>query len=1025
MLESEKLIQIVKAWLAYIKLEELTQAEVERSSDIYSKVVDKGVQLVGNKLLLDSEVFTQFQKQQQAAKRGNKNDVQMAVAFPQIYRINGKGKEQKLKYLPLFTIDISPIFKGNYRKTGWDLTEYEFQPVVVNLMRLYRLEEEQAESLIVASGILKFLEDTFKGRFPTLRDFLDLVDLPNGRYKTFQQPYLLRCDFTPYNAQIKQDLQEILKQFQQPNYQSEWLTETSPAMQYLWGKPQSPRHQQGVGGRVSGVGREEDGDCNPNMTLNSQLADSQTQSFSSTPYTPHPTPRAPIPPHPRYQVGEEWARPDEVMFWGAFPDHAPDEYQAAVLKHSQENWLTAVCGPPGTGKTEVFLHLVAQQVVNRALQLVRGEEDENNLILFACTNKSAIQKFPQRLTKNFPTQQFYLPGGNQSIIRKETLPKLQSSQDWLRHTEFNQESWSQAQLQLLQAESEIQQLIEQDRFHTIQQVTDTERRSQLDGEIQSLNNEIAAKSSELQALNEQLSSLADYAKFPLDAYQQIQFALSQAERELPKQSDSITKRTLDWLNVTNDQRILKRLANRINAAVLNTLATAHPFQIPLDRLSLTTAQTEVNQKLNFSQQWQSLHQRITEIQSQLTALNQQLELKQAEHQQIQKQLDSYPQEDFYRRFYRDYHSLQLELFQRAWAFLVQETLRRKDNVIRALETYGSVLMGDGQALLKLETDHDAIYRDLSLIFPVISSSLQSIRNMLPILHPHSVKLALADEAGTTLIHQLFPLLVRSQRAVVAGDPQQIEPIINLCDDTIKQYFKTAFLDMGMGNEDYYRYAPTAKYTATAYHSAAGANGTEGDLGNGIVLRNHYRCTPPIIQFCRPNYPGGLQILSEDNGEATVKHLLAYHIEGSHTHNTNPEEIAAVETIIASLLQHGYSISSDDNSKTIGVMSPFSQQANALKYRISNRWRNFSWDDIGTVHTFQGGEKTAIIFSPYQCQKEHSFWFLNRKPNLLNTAVSRARELFILVGNLRELELAGGETKRLVEHIRLHGEIRSE
>jgi superfamily I DNA and/or RNA helicase len=106
-----------------------------------------------------------------------------------------------------------------------------------------------------------------------------------------------------------------------------------------------------------------------------------------------------------------------------------------------------------------------------------------------------------------------------------------------------------------------------------------------------------------------------------------------------------------------------------------------------------------------------------------------------------------------------------------------------------------------------------------------------------------------------------------------------------------------------------------------------------------------------------------------------------------------------------LLKHGYSIGSDDNSKTIGVMSPFSQQANALRYRLSNRWRNFSWDDIGTVHTFQGGEKAAIIFSPYQCHQEHSFWFLNRKPNLLNTAVSRARELFVLVGNLRELDVA--------------------
>ncbi len=690
MLESEKLIQIVQAWLGYIRLEELTQAEVERSSDIYSKVVDKGVQLVGNKLLLDSEVFTQFQQQQQAAKRGNKNDVQMAVAFPQIYIIQGKGKEQKLKYLPLFTIDISPIFKGNYRKTGWDLTEYEFQPVVVNLMRLYGLEEEQTESLIVASGILKFLEDTFKGRFPTLRDFLELVDLPEGNYKTSRQPYLLRCDFTPYNALLKQDIQEILKELQQPDSLTEWIIETHPAMQYICGQPQSPRH--------------------------------------------------------------------EVMFWGSFPDHAPDEFQASVLKHAQENLLTAVCGPPGTGKTEVFLHLVAQQVVNRALRLVRGEDDANNLILNVCTNNSAIKKFQQRLTRNSPAQQFYLPGGNQTIIRKETLPKLQSTQDWLRNAEFNQSAWQQAKLELLQAESQVQQLIEQDRLNTAQKVTDAELRSQLDVEIQSLNNDISVKSAELQALTEQLLSLSDYVNFPIDAYQQIQEALSQAERELPKESDSITKRALNWLNATTDQRIFRRLALRINAAVLNTLATGHPFQTPLDHPSLTAAQASVNQKLDFSQQWQNLHQKVTEIQTQLIAFNKELELKLFRHQQIQKQIDSYPQGDFYNLFYRDHHQLQVELFQRAWAFLLQEVLRRKDSVMRALSTYGSVLTGDGEALLKLETDSDAIYRDLSLIFPVISSSLQSIRNMLPILHPNLT----GDKATLSYTGQNFEKMVRTK-----------------------------------------------------------------------------------------------------------------------------------------------------------------------------------------------------------------------------------------------------------------------
>ena len=957
MQESKKLIQIVQAWLSYIKLEELTQAEVERGSERFSKVFHDYVQVVGNKLLLSNELFKQFQQQQQiAVKRGKPNEFQIAAAFPQIYIVQGKGKEQKLKYLPLFTIDISKIFQGKYRKTGWDLTEFEFQPVIVNLMRLYGLEEEQAESLIITEGIFKFLEDSFKRKFSTISDFIDQVDFPEGKYKTSRQPYLLRCDFAPYNVQLKQDLQEILKRLQQTPDDCEWLADNHPAIQYICNSPKPSKH--------------------------------------------------------------------EVMFWGAFPSHPPDEFQAFALKHAQENPITAVHGPPGTGKTELFLHLVAQQVVERALRIAHSEEDASNLTLFASTNNSAIQKFQQRFFDKFPTSHFYLSGGNQGVIKRSTLPKLQQTLDWLRISEFNQGSWEEAKLKLLQAETEIQQLIEQDNFNSRQQAANAQQLSQLDAQIQSLNNDIAVVDSELRTIKQQLSSLEDYKNFPLEAYQQILQALDKAEGELPKESDSITKRALDWLIFNTDKQIFKRLSERIKAAVLNTLATNFPFQIPLNRETLAQSQKNVAQQLEAIQQWQILNQKLAATQTQLTAHLQQLELKQTQQQQLQTQLNSYSNTDFYNRFYRDYHLPQVQLFQRAWEFIQQETLRCKDKVIRAAQTYGSALIGDGDALLKLETYSHIIYRDLSLIFPVISSSLQSVRNMLPNLNYNSVALALADEAGTTLIHQLFPLLVRSKQAVVAGDPEQIEPIINLCDDTIKQYLQSAFKERGMSNEDYYLYAPTAKYTATAYHRAAGANGTEGDEGTGIVLRNHYRCAAPIIQFCGPNYPGGLQILSDYGSSAQHSHLLAYHVEGTHSNHINPQEINVVETAIASLLQHGYSIGSSKNSKTIGVMSPFLQQANALRYQLQSRWKKFSWDDIGTVHTFQGGEKAAIIFSPYQCHQEHSFWFLNRKPNLLNTAVSRARELFILVGNLEELKRAGGETKRLVEHIEQHGEIRS-
>ncbi|MGB5631998.1 MAG: hypothetical protein WBM44_31480 [Waterburya sp.] len=45
MLEPEKLIQIVSAWLEYIRQEEMTNAEVEKGWGSYQKVFDEGVRI--------------------------------------------------------------------------------------------------------------------------------------------------------------------------------------------------------------------------------------------------------------------------------------------------------------------------------------------------------------------------------------------------------------------------------------------------------------------------------------------------------------------------------------------------------------------------------------------------------------------------------------------------------------------------------------------------------------------------------------------------------------------------------------------------------------------------------------------------------------------------------------------------------------------------------------------------------------------------------------------------------------------
>ncbi|NJM21437.1 MAG: superfamily I DNA/RNA helicase, partial [Richelia sp. SM1_7_0] len=91
MQSSEKLIQIVQSWLSYIRLEELTTAEVERGSNAYPKIIDKGVQLVGNKLMLDNSLFKQLCSQQAAVNKSKPNEFQIAVTFPQIYIVQGRA----------------------------------------------------------------------------------------------------------------------------------------------------------------------------------------------------------------------------------------------------------------------------------------------------------------------------------------------------------------------------------------------------------------------------------------------------------------------------------------------------------------------------------------------------------------------------------------------------------------------------------------------------------------------------------------------------------------------------------------------------------------------------------------------------------------------------------------------------------------------------------------------------------------------------------------------------------------------
>lgn len=147
----------------------------------------------------------------------------------------------------------------------------------------------------------------------------------------------------------------------------------------------------------------------------------------------------------------------------------------------------------------------------------------------------------------------------------------------------------------------------------------------------------------------------------------------------------------------------------------------------------------------------------------------------------------------------------------------------------------------------------------------------------------------------------------------------------------------------------------------------------------VLLREHYRCHPKIINFCNQKFYGGkLVIMTQDKGEKDVITAVRT-VAGNHSRGTlNLREVEVVAREVVPMLSC--------EAEGIGIIAPYNAQVNALRDAVDEHI------DVATVHKFQGREKEAIIMSAV----DDSVTEFSDDPNLLNVAVSRARQRFCLV-----------------------------
>ena len=166
----------------------------------------------------------------------------------------------------------------------------------------------------------------------------------------------------------------------------------------------------------------------------------------------------------------------------------------------------------------------------------------------------------------------------------------------------------------------------------------------------------------------------------------------------------------------------------------------------------------------------------------------------------------------------------------------------------------------------------------------------------------------------------------------------------------------------------------------------------------VLLREHYRCHPKIIDFCNKKfYNNELIIMTKDEGELDV--LMVYMTTpGNHARGRiNQRQIDEIKHNVLSELE----------SNDLGIIAPYNDQSTKLKKDLQDRY------EISTVHKFQGREKNDIIISTV----DNIITEFTANANMLNVAVSRAKnKLRLIVSNHEDNEATNiGDLIKYIEY----------
>ena len=281
------------------------------------------------------------------------------------------------------------------------------------------------------------------------------------------------------------------------------------------------------------------------------------------------------------------------------------------------------------------------------------------------------------------------------------------------------------------------------------------------------------------------------------------------------------------------------------------------------------------------------------------------------------------------------------------------------------------------------------------IWIVTAQSTQSIP-----LEPGLFDLVIVDEASQCTLTNILPLAYRGRRLAIIGDPNQL-PAIPTILTAEEDHLATK-----MGLRQWF---PQLGHAKTNVFDSASCALPKGPT-DVLWLREHFRSHPLVIGFSNQRiYQKGLVLRRPPNTMKVVPAGAGVHVRqvaGLAEQGTgkkswfNAKEADEVVAVAAQIRQEAPALS-------VGVVTPFTSQEKVISAKLVAK--GVGDVSVGTAHKFQGDERDVILFSPVAANgiTPGAVKFIQEPPNLLNVAVTRAREAVFLVGDVDYLRQTGG------------------